>query len=111
VPRYVSVEGMLLFQTTRVFVVPSGSGRAAGTRRRWAPLAEGRGLTRRTGVLALLFGGGLSTVVWAASGVLLAMLGLARVPYTARLRFAGPLFLQLVALAAVFLAIAVWIGY
>jgi uncharacterized ion transporter superfamily protein YfcC len=45
------------------------------------------------------------------SGVLMAMLALARVPYTAWLRFAGPLFLQLIGLAAVFLAIAVWIGY
>jgi uncharacterized ion transporter superfamily protein YfcC len=111
VPRYVSVEGMLLFQTTLNFFIPSGSGQAAVTMPLMTPLADVLGLTRQTAVLAFQFGDGLSNMVIPTSGVLMAMLALARVPYTAWLRFAGPLFLQLIGLAAVFLAIAVWIGY
>jgi len=41
----------------------------------------------------------------------MAMLTLARVPYTTWLRFVLPLFLQLLGLAAVCLIVAVWIEY
>lgn len=111
VPRYVSVEGMLVFQTTLNFFIPSGSGQAAVTMPLMTPLADVLGLTRQTAVLAFQFGDGLSNMVIPTSGVLMAMLALARVPYTVWLRFVAPLFGQLIALAAVFLVIAVWIEY
>jgi len=111
VPRYLSVEGMFAFQTALNFFIPSGSGQAAVTMPVMTPLADVLGLTRQTAVLAFQFGDGLSNMVIPTSGVLMAMLALARVPYTAWLRFAGPLFLQLVCLAALFLAIAVWMEY
>jgi uncharacterized ion transporter superfamily protein YfcC len=111
VPRYVSVQGMLLFQTTLNFVVPSGSGQAAVTMPLMAPLSDVLGITRQTAVLAFQFGDGLSNTVVPTSGVLMAMLALARVPYGRWLRFVLPLFLSLLALAGLFLAIAVAIGY
>jgi len=40
VPRYVSVEGMLIFQATLNFWIPSGSGQAAVTMPLMAPLAR-----------------------------------------------------------------------
>ncbi len=111
VPRYVSVEGMLAFQTSLNFLVPSGSGQAAVTMPLMAPLADVLGITRQTAVLAFQFGDGLSNTIVPTSGVLMAMLALARIPYGKWLRFVLPLFLQVMALAAVFLAIAVAIGY
>jgi len=111
VPRYLSVEGMFVFQTALNFFIPSGSGQAVVTMPVMTPLADVLGLTRQTAVLAFQFGDGLSNMVIPTSGVLMAMLALARVPYTTWLRFAGPLFLQLTALAAVFLVIAVWMSY
>lgn len=111
VPRAVSVEGMLVFQTTLNFFIPSGSGQAAVTMPLMTPLADVLGLTRQTAVLAFQFGDGLSNMVIPTSGVLMAMLVLARVPYGTWLRFVGPLFLQLLALAAVFLLVAVGIDY
>jgi uncharacterized ion transporter superfamily protein YfcC len=111
VPRYVSVEGMLLFQTTLNFVVPSGSGQAAVTMPLMAPLSDVLGITRQTAVLAFQFGDGLSNTIVPTSGVLMAMLALARVPYGRWLRFVLPLFLLLLVLAGVFLAIAVAIDY
>jgi len=111
VPRYVSAEGMLLFQTTLNFLVPSGSGQAAVTMPLMAPLADVLGLTRQTAVFAFQCGDGFSNVIVPTSGILMAMLALARVPYERWLRFVLPLFGQWLALSAIFLVIAVAIGY
>ncbi|MBN4048221.1 hypothetical protein JYU09_01430 [bacterium AH-315-O15] len=59
-------------------------------------LADMLGLTRQTAVLAFQFGDGLSNMLVATSGVLMGIL---------------PLFLQLIALAATFLIVAVLIAY
>lgn len=111
VPRYVSVVGMLFFQTTLNFFIPSGSGQAVVTMPLMAPLADVLGITRQTAVLAFQFGDGLSNTIIPTSGMLMAMLSLAKIPYTKWVRFFLPLFLQLLALAAVFLIIAVVIDY
>jgi uncharacterized ion transporter superfamily protein YfcC len=76
-----------------------------------APLADVLGITRQTAVLAYQFGDGLSNSIIPTSGMLMAMLALAKIPYTKWVRFFYPLFLQLSALAAAFLIIAVAIGY
>jgi uncharacterized ion transporter superfamily protein YfcC len=107
VPRYAAAEGMLLFQTVLNFFIPSGSGQAAVTMPLMAPLADVLGLTRQTAVFAFTCGDGFSNMVIPTSGILMASLGLARVPYERWLRFMGPLLLQLLAVAAVFMAIAV----
>jgi uncharacterized ion transporter superfamily protein YfcC len=111
VPPYMAVEGMFLFQSTLNVLVPSGSGQAAVTMPLMAPLADVIGLTRQTAVLAFQFGDGLSNTIIPTSGVLMAMLALAKIPYSTWLRFAGPLFLMLSGVAAVFLIVAVAVGY
>jgi uncharacterized ion transporter superfamily protein YfcC len=111
VPRYVAVEGMFVFQTSLNLLIPSGSGQAAVTMPLMAPLADVLGLTRQTAVLAFQFGDGLSNMIIPTSGILLAMLALSGIPYTKWLKFAGPLFLMLTGVAAVFLVVAVAVGY
>ena len=111
VPGYVSVAGMLLFQTSLNLVIPSGSGQAAVTMPLMAPLADVLGITRQTAVLAFQFGDGLSNTIVPTSGVLMGMLALARIPYGRWARFVLPLFLMLLLLACAFLVIAVAIGY
>jgi len=111
VPTYLAVEGMFVFQSSLNVLVPSGSGQAAVTMPLMAPLADVIGLTRQTAVLAFQFGDGLSNMIIPTSGVLMAMLALAKIPYGTWVRFAGPLFLLLSAVAAVFLFVAVAIGY
>jgi uncharacterized ion transporter superfamily protein YfcC len=111
VPRYVAVVGMLLFESSLNLLVPSGSGQAAVTVPLMAPLADILGLTRQTAVLAFTCGDGFSNTVIPTSGILMAMLALAKVPYGKWLRFMLPLFLQLMALSVVFLFIAVAIDY
>jgi len=111
VHEYVAVEGMFLFQSTLNVLIPSGSGQAAVTMPLMAPLADVIGLTRQTAVLAFQFGDGLSNTIIPTSGVLMAMLTLAKIPYPKWVQFAGPLFLALSGVAGVFLVIAVAIGY
>ena len=69
------------------------------------------GITRQTAVLAFQFGDGLSNTIVPTSGVLMAMLSLAKIPYGKWFRFVLPLFLQLMALAGAFLIVAVAIDY
>lgn len=107
VPRYVAAEGMLAVQSVLNFFIPSGSGQAAVTMPLMAPLADVLGLTRQTAVFAFTCGDGFSNTVIPTSGILMASLGLAKVPYERWLRFMVPLLAQLLAIAAVFVAIAV----
>jgi len=111
VPLHAAAEGMFIFQSLLNVLIPSGSGQAAVTMPLMAPLADVLGLTRQTAVLAFQFGDGLSNTIIPTSGVLMAMLALARIPYPTWVRFAGPLFLMLSGLAAVFVLVAVMIGY
>jgi uncharacterized ion transporter superfamily protein YfcC len=110
VPRLIAAEGMLLFQALLNFFIPSGSGQATVTMPLMAPLSDVLGITRQTAVFAFTCGDGFSNSVIPTSGVLMAMLGLAGVPYERWLRFMLPLLAQLIAVAAVFIAIAVLIG-
>jgi uncharacterized ion transporter superfamily protein YfcC len=111
VPRHLAVLGMLVFESTLNFFVPSGSGQAAVSMPLMAPLADVLGLTRQTAVFAFTCGDGFSNLIIPTSGILMAMLGLARVPYERWLRFVGPLFVQLIALSAAFLIAAAHFGY
>lgn len=108
-PRYVAAEGMFLFQSFLNFFIPSGSGQAAATMPLMAPLSDVLGLTRQTAVFAFTSGDGFSNMLIPTSGVLMAWLSLAKIPYEKWLRFILPLFLQLWLLAAIFLAIAVFV--
>ena len=111
VPRYVAAIGMLGFESTLNFLIPSGSGQAAVTVPLMAPLADILGLTRQTAVLAFTCGDGFSNTIIPTSGILMAMLALAKIPYGTWLKFMLPLFVQLMVLSSVFLMIAVAIGY
>lgn len=109
--EYFGAAGMLVFQSTLNFFIPSGSGQAAVTMPLMAPLADLLGITRQTAVLAFTCGDGFSNMIIPTSGFLMAMLSLAGVPYTKWLKFILPLFLILITLSFVFIGIAVAINY
>lgn len=111
VPRYIAILGMLTFESCLNLLIPSGSGQAAVTMPLMAPLSDILGITRQTAVLAFTSGDGFSNSVIPTSGILMAMLALARIPYGTWLRFMLPLFAMLMTLAGIFLIIAVAIGY
>ena len=111
VPRYVAAVGMLVFESTLNLLIPSGSGQAAVTVPLMAPLSDILGISRQTAVFAFTCGDGFSNSVIPTSGILMAMLSLAKIPYTKWLKFMLPLFGILMTLAALFLVYAVAVGY
>ncbi|MBL7128029.1 MAG: putative basic amino acid antiporter YfcC [Ignavibacteria bacterium] len=109
--NFVAAGGMLAFQTFLNFFIPSGSGQAAVTMPLMAPLSDLIGITRQTAVFAFTCGDGFSNMIIPTSGTLMAVLAIAKVPYTKWLRFALPLFAMLFLLSVIFLIIAVVIHY
>jgi uncharacterized ion transporter superfamily protein YfcC len=76
-----------------------------------APLGDVVGVSRQVAVLAFQFGDGFSNMILPTNIVLMAILGVAGIPYAKWLRFAAPLLLKLMAAASVALVVAVFIGY
>ncbi len=110
-PKSVSAVGMLLVQSFINFFIPSGSGQAATTMPIMAPLADVIGLTRQTAVLAYQFGDGISNSIIPTGGVLLANLSVAKIKYETWVKFVAPLMIIWTLMAAIFMVIAVFIGY
>lgn len=110
-PKIFAAEGMLVFQTILNFFIPSGSGQAATTIPIMVPLADLLGITRNTAIFAFTCGDGFANAIIPTSGILMAMLGIAGIPYKDWLRFVLPLFGWLMLASAIFLAIAVIVSY
>lgn len=101
--------GMLAVQTVGNVLIPSGSGQAYVTMPIMAPLADLVGVGRETAVLAYQFGDGFTNMIVPTNALLMGMLGLARVPYPAWLRFILPLLAKIYLVALAVLAWAAWV--
>jgi uncharacterized ion transporter superfamily protein YfcC len=110
-PLYLSAVGMAVSQSIINFFIPSGSGQALATLPVMLPLGEVIGLTRQTTILAFQIGDGISNLINPTLGGLIAMLSMCRVPLDKWLRFIFPVAIILFFLSAIFLIIAVTIGY
>jgi len=75
------------------------------------PLADLVGLTRQAMVLAFCFGDGFSNVLYPTNPVLLISLGLTTASYLHWFKWAAKLQFLVLLLTALFLALAVFIGY
>ncbi|MGX2961940.1 YfcC family protein [Peribacillus sp. JNUCC 23] len=103
--------GMFFLQLSLNFLVPSGSGQAALTMPILAPLSDLVGVTRQTAVLAFQLGDGISNSLFPTSGVLLAGLAVAGIPFTKWIKWILPfIFIQIV-ISIIFLIIAQVIQY
>ena len=92
-------------------LIPSTSAKAAISIPILWPIGQLSGLHGNSVVLAYLFGNGLMATVSPTSGLMLAMLAMAKVPYGQWVRFMLPLTLLLTGVAMVFLLIATRTGY
>lgn len=110
-PRPIAAEGMFLFQTLLNFFIPSASGQAMVSMPLMVPLADLLGISRQTAVLAYISGDGFSNMIIPTNGVLMAILGIAMVPFEKWFKFVYPLFIILSVIAAAFLMVAVVINY
>jgi len=109
-PTEASALGMLAVQTICNFFIPSGSGQAFVTMPIMSPLATLTDVPQQTAVLAYQFGDGFTNMVVPTSALVMGALALGKVPYTAWVRFVGPLLLKIFALAATFLVLSIHIG-
>jgi uncharacterized ion transporter superfamily protein YfcC len=106
-PAEVSAIGMLAVQTICNLFIPSGSGQAFVTMPIMSPLATLTDVPQQTAVLAYQFGDGFTNMIVPTSALVVGALALGRVPYTAWVRFVGPLLLKIFALAIVFLIVSI----
>lgn len=111
IPAAVNTIGMLFLQMFMNFIVPSGSGQAALTMPIIAPLSDFIGITRQTAVLAFQLGDGISNLLMPTSGVLLAGLAIAGIPYTKWVKWVLPYLATLTVVAIIFLLFAQFTGY
>lgn len=76
-----TVGMMYVIQTLINLVIPSGSAKAALTMPIMAPFSELIGLSKQATVMAFQFGDGFTNLLTPTSGVLIAVLGVSRIPY------------------------------
>ncbi|MBK9291480.1 MAG: YfcC family protein [Bacteroidetes bacterium] len=93
-----SVGTMYLIQTIINIVIPSGSAKAAITMPIMAPFSDLIGVSRQATVMAFQFGDGFTNMITPTSGVLIAVLGVARIPYQKWVKWVWPLIAILVVL-------------
>ncbi len=110
-PSLLAAYLMLPIQMFINFFVNSGSGQAALTMPILAPLGDLVGISRQLTVLIYQLGDGFSNAMFPTSGVLIACLGVAGVPYTKWLKWIIPLQIILFMFGIVFITIASSIGW
>lgn len=98
-----SVEIMYVIQTLINVVIPSGSAKAAITMPIMAPFSDLIGISRQATVMAFQFGDGFTNMLTPTSGVLIAALGVARIPWQKWVKWAWKFILMLIILGALLL--------
>lgn len=86
-----SVGVMYIIQTVINIIIPSGSAKAALTIPIMAPFSDLIGLSRQATVMAFQFGDGFTNLITPTSGVLIGVLGVARIPFVKWARWIAPL--------------------
>ena len=95
----VSTVGMMyIIQTIINIAIPSGSAKAALTMPIMAPFSDLVGLSRQATVMAYQFGDGFTNMITPTSGILIGVLGIARIPYNKWVKWITPLIIILILL-------------
>ncbi len=89
--KVASVGVMYVIQNIINIVIPSGSAKAALTMPIMAPFSDLIGISRQATVVAFQFGDGFTNMITPTSGVLIGVLGVAKIPYDKWVRWVWPL--------------------
>ncbi|HYQ56712.1 MAG TPA: YfcC family protein [Draconibacterium sp.] len=87
---------MYLIQTMLNVFVPSGSGQAALTIPIMSQISDLMGVSRQATVVVFQMGDGMTNLITPTSGVLIGVLGVARIPYEKWFKWAAPFVLMLI---------------
>lgn len=93
-----SLGVMYTFQTLLNIIMPSGSAKAALTMPIMAQFADLINVSRQTTVLAFQFGDGFTNMITPTSGVLIACIGVAKIPYATWVKWSWKFILGLIIL-------------
>lgn len=104
-----SLGVMYVFQTLLNIVMPSGSAKAALTMPIMAQFADLIDVSRQTTVLAFQFGDGFTNMLTPTSGVLIGVLGIARIPYGTWLKWVWKFILGLIVLGFILMLPTLWL--
>lgn len=96
--RTASLGAMYVIQTLINLVIPSGSAKAALTIPIMAPFSDLIGISRQATVMAFQLGDGFTNMITPTSGVLIGVLGVARIPYEKWVKWIGPFMILLIIL-------------
>jgi uncharacterized ion transporter superfamily protein YfcC len=88
-----SIGIMYIIQNIINILIPSGSAKAAITMPIMAPFSDLIGLSRQATVMAFQFGDGFTNMITPTSGVLMGVLGVAKIPYNKWVKWVWPLIL------------------
>ena len=101
--KIASVEIMFGIQTVINIFIPSGSAKAAITMPIMAPFGDLIGISRQATVMAYQFGDGFTNMITPTSGILIGVLGIARIPYNKWFKWVLPFIIMLTILGALLL--------
>lgn len=110
-PAAIAAGLMVVVQTIINLPINSGSGQAAATMPIMAVLADALDVSRQTAVLAYQYGDGLSNSLWPSSGVLMASLSIAGIPYEKWLKFVLKIIIAMYIVVIAMTMVSVVIGY
>lgn len=101
--KMASVGIMYAIQTVINVIIPSGSAKAAITMPIMAPFSDLIGVSRQATVVAFQFGDGFTNMITPTSGVLIAVLGVAKIPYEKWVKWITPFMVILILLGLLLL--------
>lgn len=104
-----ALGSMYGIQTFINLFIPSASAKAAVTMPIMAPFSDMIGVSRQATVLAFQFGDGFTNMITPCSGVLMAVLSVARIPYEKWFRWVWKFILLLVVLGFILLLPTLWL--
>lgn len=110
-PSQIASVGIFLVTTLFNAVIASGSGKAVIALPIMLPLADITEVSRQTTILAYQLGDGITNIVWPASGYFMAALAIGNLSYKKWMRWFFPLLIIWLAIAALVVIGANYIGY
>ncbi|MBT3208204.1 MAG: YfcC family protein [Bacteroidetes bacterium] len=101
--KMASVSMMYVFQTLINVIIPSGSAKAALTMPIMSQFSDLIGVSRQATVMAFQFGDGFTNMITPTSGVLIGVLGVAKIPYEKWVKWITPFMIILMLLGLLLL--------
>ncbi len=96
--KFGTVSVMYAIQNMINIIIPSGSAKAALTMPVMAPFSDLVNLSRQATIMAFQFGDGFTNMITPTSGVLIGVLGVAKIPYEKWVKWVFPFIITLILL-------------